>query len=250
MLGRNGPAPLRGSGPRSWFRWRSGFTPADVADWASTTEARRRRPGRLRARGHATAARRCTSATSRPAWPRSSGPGGRHRVPRVRPWSSRRDGRGRRVGERRLRRGRCLRGGDRGPRRGRARATRRTASATTTPSRSGSPAAGSSRSSSSASTGRPGPSSPGLARSIEQHEPVAVATVVRGPTGLGRHLLVRPDGVEGSPRAPTASTRRSPTTPWACSGRAPRASSGTAPTGSASRARSRSSSSPTPRRRG
>ena len=38
----------------------------------------------------------------------------------------------------------------------------------------------------------------GLARSIADHEPVAVATVVNGPQHLGRHLLVRESGVEGS----------------------------------------------------
>ncbi|MEZ5114914.1 MAG: XdhC/CoxI family protein [Candidatus Nanopelagicales bacterium] len=38
----------------------------------------------------------------------------------------------------------------------------------------------------------------GLARSVEEHEPVAVATVVRGDGPVGRHLVVRADRVEGS----------------------------------------------------
>jgi xanthine dehydrogenase accessory factor len=42
------------------------------------------------------------------------------------------------------------------------------------------------------------PELPGLARSIEAHEAVAVATVVRGPGAVGRHLLVRAERVEGS----------------------------------------------------
>jgi xanthine dehydrogenase accessory factor len=38
-----------------------------------------------------------------------------------------------------------------------------------------------------------------LATSVDAHEPVAVVTVIAGAPGqLGRHLLVRPDGVEGS----------------------------------------------------
>lgn len=37
-----------------------------------------------------------------------------------------------------------------------------------------------------------------VANSIEAEEPVAVATIVRGPHFVGRHLVVRPDGVEGS----------------------------------------------------
>ena len=42
------------------------------------------------------------------------------------------------------------------------------------------------------------PELPGLAASIDAHEPVAVATVVSGPTAVGRHLVVRSDRVEGS----------------------------------------------------
>ena len=38
----------------------------------------------------------------------------------------------------------------------------------------------------------------GVARSIAAEEPVAVATVVRGPHFVGRHLVVRPDHTEGS----------------------------------------------------
>ena len=38
----------------------------------------------------------------------------------------------------------------------------------------------------------------GLAASIEAGDPVAVATVVRGEGPVGRHLVVRPDRVEGS----------------------------------------------------
>ncbi len=38
-----------------------------------------------------------------------------------------------------------------------------------------------------------------LAASVQAHDPVAVATVIAGaPQQIGRHLLVRPDGVEGS----------------------------------------------------
>jgi len=42
----------------------------------------------------------------------------------------------------------------------------------------------------------------GLARSIAEHEPVAVATVVRGPARVGRHLVVRTSGTEGSLGSP------------------------------------------------
>jgi xanthine dehydrogenase accessory factor len=42
------------------------------------------------------------------------------------------------------------------------------------------------------------PELPGLAASIEAHEPVAVATVVRGPARVGRHLIVRRDRHEGT----------------------------------------------------
>ena len=42
------------------------------------------------------------------------------------------------------------------------------------------------------------PELPGLAASVNAHEPVAVATVVSGPTAVGRHVIVRPDRVEGS----------------------------------------------------
>ena len=38
----------------------------------------------------------------------------------------------------------------------------------------------------------------GIAASIEQQQPVAVATIVRGPHFIGRHLVVRPDHTEGS----------------------------------------------------
>lgn len=41
------------------------------------------------------------------------------------------------------------------------------------------------------------PELPGIAASIAKEEPVAVATIVRGPQ-LGRHLVVRPEGSEGS----------------------------------------------------
>lgn len=37
-----------------------------------------------------------------------------------------------------------------------------------------------------------------LEASIEAHEPVAVATVVRGEGPVGRHLVIRPDSVEGT----------------------------------------------------
>ncbi len=38
----------------------------------------------------------------------------------------------------------------------------------------------------------------GVARSIAAEDPVAVATIVRGPHFVGRHLVVRPDHTEGS----------------------------------------------------
>jgi xanthine dehydrogenase accessory factor len=41
------------------------------------------------------------------------------------------------------------------------------------------------------------PELPGIAASIDSEEPVAVATVVRGPDHVGRHLVVRADRVEG-----------------------------------------------------
>jgi xanthine dehydrogenase accessory factor len=41
------------------------------------------------------------------------------------------------------------------------------------------------------------PELPGVARSIADEVPVAVATVVRGPGRVGRHLVVRTEGVEG-----------------------------------------------------
>ncbi len=42
------------------------------------------------------------------------------------------------------------------------------------------------------------PELPGVAASVSEEVPVAVATVVRGPAHVGRHLVVRPEGVEGS----------------------------------------------------
>ncbi len=42
------------------------------------------------------------------------------------------------------------------------------------------------------------PELPGIAASIAQEEPVAVATIVRGPHHVGKHLVVRPEGSEGS----------------------------------------------------
>ncbi len=42
------------------------------------------------------------------------------------------------------------------------------------------------------------PELPGVAASIETGEHVAVATVVRGPTHVGRHLVVRAGGTQGS----------------------------------------------------
>ncbi|MFM1917116.1 MAG: hypothetical protein RJB01_631, partial [Actinomycetota bacterium] len=42
------------------------------------------------------------------------------------------------------------------------------------------------------------PELPGIAASIEAQEPVAVATVIRGPAHVGRHLVIRPDSIEGS----------------------------------------------------
>ena len=42
------------------------------------------------------------------------------------------------------------------------------------------------------------PELPGIAASVEAEEPVAVATIVKGPHHVGRHLVVRADGVEGS----------------------------------------------------
>ncbi|MBI1349609.1 MAG: XshC-Cox1 family protein [Actinomycetales bacterium] len=42
------------------------------------------------------------------------------------------------------------------------------------------------------------PELPGIARSIEAEEPVAVATIVAGPHFVGRHLVVRKDHTEGS----------------------------------------------------
>jgi xanthine dehydrogenase accessory factor len=41
------------------------------------------------------------------------------------------------------------------------------------------------------------PELPGIAASIAQEEPVAVATIVRGPHHVGKHLVVRPEGSEG-----------------------------------------------------
>ncbi len=38
----------------------------------------------------------------------------------------------------------------------------------------------------------------GIAASIESEQPVAVATVIRGPAHVGRHLVVRADSLEGS----------------------------------------------------
>lgn len=38
----------------------------------------------------------------------------------------------------------------------------------------------------------------GVARSIAEEQPVAVATIVKGPHFVGRHLVVRPDHTEGS----------------------------------------------------
>lgn len=42
------------------------------------------------------------------------------------------------------------------------------------------------------------PELPGIAASVEAKEPVAVATIVRGAHSIGRHLVIRPDSVEGS----------------------------------------------------
>ena len=42
------------------------------------------------------------------------------------------------------------------------------------------------------------PELPGIAASIAQEEPVAVATIVRGPHHVGKHIVVRPGGSEGS----------------------------------------------------
>lgn len=42
------------------------------------------------------------------------------------------------------------------------------------------------------------PELPAIAASIEAQEPVAVATVIRGPAHVGRHLVIRPDAVDGS----------------------------------------------------
>jgi xanthine dehydrogenase accessory factor len=42
------------------------------------------------------------------------------------------------------------------------------------------------------------PELPGIAASIAAEEPVAVATVVRGPDHVGRHIVVRPHSAEGS----------------------------------------------------
>ncbi len=42
------------------------------------------------------------------------------------------------------------------------------------------------------------PELPSIAASLRDEVPVAVATVVRGPAHIGRHLVVRADGVEGS----------------------------------------------------
>jgi len=42
------------------------------------------------------------------------------------------------------------------------------------------------------------PELPGIARSITDEVPVAVATVVKGPAHVGRHLVVRASGTEGS----------------------------------------------------
>ena len=129
--------------------------------------------------------------------------------------------RGGRLGQRRLRRGRALRARHRGARRRRRRSTRPTASPTTTRSRSASPAAASSRSSSSGSSPRD------LARAAGHRGERrgrgagrASPPIVKGPHHVGRHLVVRADGVEGSPRARRASTTRSAPTSWACSSRA------------------------------
>jgi xanthine dehydrogenase accessory factor len=42
------------------------------------------------------------------------------------------------------------------------------------------------------------PELPGIAASVAADEPVAVATIVRGPHHVGRHLVVRETGVDGS----------------------------------------------------
>ncbi|MDP1878658.1 MAG: XdhC family protein [Actinomycetota bacterium] len=42
------------------------------------------------------------------------------------------------------------------------------------------------------------PELPGVNQSLAREEPVAVATIVRGPHFVGRHLVVRPDRTEGS----------------------------------------------------
>ncbi|MFN8169234.1 MAG: XdhC/CoxI family protein [Candidatus Nanopelagicales bacterium] len=42
------------------------------------------------------------------------------------------------------------------------------------------------------------PELPGIAASVRDEVPVAVATVVKGPAHVGRHIVVRADGVEGS----------------------------------------------------
>ena len=41
------------------------------------------------------------------------------------------------------------------------------------------------------------PELPGIIASLESGSAVSVATIVRGPTGVGRHLVVRPDEFEG-----------------------------------------------------
>lgn len=46
--------------------------------------------------------------------------------------------------------------------------------------------------------GQTWPELEGVERSIAREEPVAVATIVRGPHFVGRHLVVRPDHTEGS----------------------------------------------------
>jgi xanthine dehydrogenase accessory factor len=42
------------------------------------------------------------------------------------------------------------------------------------------------------------PELPALVASVVAQTPIAIATIVRGPSGVGRHLVVRLDGVEGS----------------------------------------------------
>lgn len=42
------------------------------------------------------------------------------------------------------------------------------------------------------------PELPGIADDVASDQPVAIATIVRGPGAIGQHLVVRPDGAEGT----------------------------------------------------